>query len=58
MKTVKEFREERDLKIYRASKRHSYKYIAYETGLSTSRIKAICAEQRKITEVDCACATS
>lgn len=47
MKTVKEFREERDQEIYRASKSKIHKLIAYETGLSTSRIKAICAEQRK-----------
>lgn len=45
MITVKEFREERDKKIYKASKRHSHKAIAVDCGLSPSRVKAICAEQ-------------
>lgn len=47
MMTVKEFREARDKKIHKASKRHSHKVIAADCGLSPSRVKAICAEQRK-----------
>ena len=47
MMTVKEYRTERDREIYlayRAGKSH--KLIAAEHGLSPSRVKAICAEQR------------
>jgi FixJ family two-component response regulator len=47
--TVKQFRAFRDIKIYRAFVNgNKQKEIAAESGLSESRVKAICAEQREI----------
>lgn len=47
MITIKEFIKERDKKIYELAKTKSHKAIAAEVGLSPSRVKSICVEQRK-----------